>query len=333
LNHHLLKIIWNVTNKCGYDCKICATYSDRDELNLDKKNEVLNSILSIGVQSISKIDFAGGDPLFEIGSIQTIHNAINILGKNKISVTTTGKGINNIIKLGEDLSKLLYNCEITIDYLDNIPNYIRNDNSYIVTNKNILKYIINNITNLTINVPILNPKMNNDNIYKLVDAIEEINATNISVNLIRLMNVGRMNFHTYSTLYSPEHFVKVFIEYAKNTHIKNVHIQCALRGKICGTQCNMLNDKIGIDCSGNVFACAWGAYIKDFDKKNIHENPFYIGNLLEKTLLEILEDKRTTLLKQSIKNNPTNQCRVYCYENSDNCNIFNNIDPLFSIDK
>ena len=322
---HPLKIIWNITNRCGYDCKICATYSDREELDLDNKNKVLKSILSIGIQNIVELDFAGGDPLFTYDSIQIIHNSINTLGREKVSVTTTGKGIDFAVEMGVDLAQLLYNCEITID----CPNYMRNDTSYITTNQEAIRRIDKNIVNLTINVPILNPEMDNDSIKMLVNAIAGINVRNISVNLIRLMSVGRIDLQQNSNLYSPEHFVQTFIKYAENTCIKNIYIHCALRGKITGAQCNMLRDKIGIDCSGNVFACAWGGYVGGYDKYNISESPFYMGNLLKKPLAEILTDKHTTQLKQLISENPTTHCRVYCYRKNDNMSIFMDTDPLF----
>lgn len=325
-----LKIIWNITNKCGYDCEICATYSDRSELDFEAKKHVLSSILSLGIQNITEVDFAGGDPLFVEDSIQIIHSAISILGKEKISVTTTGKGISNAIKMGKNLSHLLYNCEITIDDLGHIPKYLRKDASYVESNRNALKYIDKSIENLTINVPILHTEVDDASIQRLVDEIAGIDVSNTSVNLIRLMNVGRMDSHRYPILYSPEHFVKTFIEYAKNTRINSVHIHCALRGKMEGSRCNMLSDKVGIDCSGNVFACAWGGYVDGYDKYNISKNPFYIGNLLEKSLLELLSDKRAIELKQLIGKNPTNHCRIYCFDNEDATSIFKDTDPLFN---
>ena len=324
-----LKIIWNITNKCGYDCEICATYSNRKELDFIGKNKVLNSILSVGIQNIKEIDFAGGDPLFVADSICIVHNAINTLGRRKVSVTTTGKGISNALKIGENLSELLYNCEITIDCQNSTQNYLRNDISYVLTNQEVIQSASKSITNLTINVPILDVEADDNSIGRLVNSIAQVDVSSVSVNLIRLMNVGRMGLHPYPSSYSPEHFVRTFIEFAKNTCIKNVHIHCALRGKILGTQCNMLNDKIGVDCSGNVFACAWGGYVGDYDQYNICENPFYIGNLLEESLLEILKNKRAVQLAQLIKNSPTKHCRIHCFDSNDTCSIFNDTDPLF----
>lgn len=324
-----LKVIWNITNKCGYDCEICATYSDREELDTEGKIRVLDSILSIGVQNITEIDFAGGDPLFAADTIDIICAAIDLLGRDKVSVTTTGKGINAAIGMGKDLSCLLYNCEITIDSIEHVPNYLRKDFSYVVDNQEVVRGVNKKINNLTINVPILTPQMDDGNIERLVNAIAVIDVPNISVNLIRLMNVGRLGTHTQSKLYSPEHFVETFIKYANNTCVQNIHIHCALRGKILGSPCNMLHEKIGIDCSGNVFSCAWGGYVDGYNKNNIFENPFYIGNLSEKSLLEVLADKRAIGLEQLVKTYPTKYCRVYCFNKDDPLSVFKGNDPLF----
>lgn len=326
---HPIKVIWNITNKCGYNCDICATYSDRNELDYVGKNKVLKSILSIGKSNIVEIDFAGGDPLFELDSIKIIYNAINVLGKEKVVLTTTGKGINKAVQMGENLSNLLYNCEVTIDNPNHIPNYLRNDVTYLASNRNAIKSVNKCITNLMVNVPILVPEMEDADIRKLVKEIASIDVSSVSVNLIRLMNVGRMDPYHYSCVCSPEHFVETFIKYAKNTPIKDVHIHCALRGKNLQAQCNMLSEKIGIDCSGNVFACAWGGYVNGYNKYNISENPFYLGNLFEETLLEVLNNERSNQLENQIRENPTRHCRVYCFSNSINNSIFIDSDPLF----
>lgn len=52
-----LKIIWNITNKCGYSCEVCATYSNRNELDIEGKTNALKSILSVGGRISKKLIF------------------------------------------------------------------------------------------------------------------------------------------------------------------------------------------------------------------------------------------------------------------------------------
>ena len=56
----------------------------------------------------------------------------------------------------------------------------------------------------------------------------------------------------------------------------------------CGKGCGRLKFKLGIDCAGNVFACAWAGYLSGFE--NVISNPFYIGNLLEMDLKNMLSE-------------------------------------------
>ena len=227
-------------------------------------------------------------------------------------------------------SRTLYNCELTIDSVGDVLNYLRGDVSYVPSNRIVISEVSTYIHKLTINVPIINPRMSEQDIKHLVKVIESIKVDNIYVNLIRLMNVGRMNAHPNSDDYSPVFFIQTFMKYASNSCIKNVHVNCALRGRLYNSKCNMLIDKVGIDCAGNVFACAWGGYIDGFSPDRITENPFYLGNLLNETLVEILAGVRANCLKDSISNKPTAHCRVYCYNYSSAHDIFENKDPLLS---
>lgn len=324
-----LKIIWNITNKCGYNCDICATNSDRDELDLLGKQKAYASLKSIGNHNIREIDFSGGDPLCDRSSLAVIYEAIAEFGKKTISITTTGKGINDALRYGENLSELLTNCEITMDAIGKSEASIRNDATYELSNKNAIDILEEYASNLTINVPIIDPNVDKTSIQLLIKEIDKINVPQKTVNLIRLMQVGRMGSKRIFPLASPNEFAKVFSECAVESSLDSVHIHCALRGKIMDSKCNMLLEKIGIDCSGNVFACAWGGYITGYSKDNIVDNPFYLGNLLDDSLYDILNGCRAKNMERRIADNPTSHCRVYCYHSNDPYSIFTDRDPLF----
>lgn len=310
----MIKIIWNITNKCGFNCDICATHSDREELSLSRKKDALQSILSLDAAQIRELDFSGGDPLYQAESTQIIREGIALLGRDKICVTTTGLGLDSACARGEDLRELLYHCELTIDSLESLPDHVRNAAVYTTGNKAGAVRCLDKISHLHINVPILNPDMAETDIAALVHSISGIGAKHIDVTLLQLMNVGKMDPQSYPVGYSPDRFVSVFLKYAEGTSIQKVHIQCALRGRLYGKACNMLREKVGIDCAGNVFTCAWGGYVNGFPCGNVEKNPFYIGNLLEKTLKEILASERAQFLYRNIKEHPTCQCRVFSYQ-------------------
>lgn len=324
----MIKVIWNITNQCGFNCDICATHSDREELNLSQKKNALQSILSLDVAQIRELDFSGGDPLYQAESTQIIREGIALLGRDKVCVTTTGLGLASACARGENLQELLYHCELTIDSIENLPDRVRNVEIYTAKNRAEAVHCLDKISNLHINVPILNPDMAETDIAALVRSISNIGAKHIDVALLQLMNVGKMNPQIYPVCYSPDKFVSTFVKYAEGTSIQKVHIQCALRGKLYGEDCNMLRQKVGIDCAGNVFACAWSGYVKGFQHDRITENPFYIGNLLEKPLKDILISEQAQFLYQKIKEHPTCQCRVFYYQEHSCKSIFQDQDPV-----
>lgn len=326
-----LKIIWNITNACSYNCNICATRAvapDRHELNIQDKKTVLHNILKYGCDKIKEIDFSGGDPFQQDESILIISDTIKILGNDRVCVTTTGKGIENVVHSNPEI---LYRCEVTLDDTVENGHYERSSNKkYIRDNTTALMNNLSYITHLTINVPIINPKLSSDHIKQLVDSIASINGKKtVTVNLIRFMPVGAA---TGSVHYNedPLDFVKTFEKYAKNKHI-NYRLQCALRGKINGDQCNMFDEKIGIDCAGNVFACAWGGYVRNANGEeyhNISDNPFYLGNLTQDDLYTILHSEKAVVIKSQISEH-TPHCRVYNCICSDDHEFTTDCDPLF----
>ena len=209
-----MKIIWNITNQCGFHCDICATYSDRKELTFSQKRDALRSILSLGANRIRELDFAGGDPLYEEQSTQIVREGIALLGREKVCVTTTGLGVSAARMRGEDLRELLYHCELTIDSIESLPDYVRNAEMYAALNRSESVRCLDEITNLHINVPILNPDMSEKDIAALVDSISGIGAKHIDVALLQLMNVGKMSLRRYPLDYSTDMFVAAFMRCA-----------------------------------------------------------------------------------------------------------------------
>ncbi len=314
-----IKIIWNITSKCHFNCSICGTYNqERSELTESQKYQALVSILTIK-DSIRELDFAGGDPLMDPDSIKIIMNSVDFLGKNRVSITTTGHGIENLsdeIKL-----QILSNCELTIDNPDpDEDSTIRMGRKY--NNINAVRAQIDRkfMSKLTINVPILDTNIDHNRIVSLVKRINSINPQ--EVVLIRLMPVGKVNLASYPSNYNPDTFINTF----KNNLEKNIilHLQCALRCKYSdGCYCNMLQEKIGIDCCGNVFACAWAAYLDC----NVHDNPFYIGNLINKSLKDILLSNEANEIRQRLSKNHKHCC-IFSYVTTKGKSFFSENDPL-----
>lgn len=343
-----LKIIWNITSKCPYNCNICATFdAKRTELNANDKLKVLNSVCS-AKHMIKNLDFAGGDPLHFDESTTIIQSAIEQLGKDKVSITTTGQGISTISD--DEFLGTVKHCEVTIDAshenlkthpLPNTDSISRNEKDYSSNNIENIYLISNHADYLTINIPIINDDLSDVEIDNLVSKISWIKAhtsgIEIDASLIRLMPVGKLSEKVDKndyTKYNPISVAKKIEAKLREINI-NCKLHCSLRTLSCfggGTKdnhCSMLENKLGIDCEGNVFACAWGGYLQSNNPPT--KNPFYLGNLTKVPLLKILNGKSRTTYYTNILNeienkNYRNFCSVVSYY--ENKELFKNYDPL-----
>lgn len=315
------KIIWNITKKCGFHCRICATQSDgRRELSYEEKRKILLKICSLKAK-IKELDFAGGDPMFDKESRGIIGEAINELGREKIAVTTTGIGIDQLST--EEKKQYLYKCELSLDDIGNCDTRFRKESMYSTKN---LEAIYKNkmyIKNLTINIPIFETGRQTDNLKSLICTINEIKVEKLSVNILRYMPVGKAELCDYPKLYSPERDIEYIQKNLRRDIPVGVH--CAMRGiEGVNDNCGMLLKKIGIDCEGNIFMCAWAGYLK-VDRAR---NPFYLGNILEQDFDSILKTHKVTeVLSNLIKNHK--DCCIFSYLCSDSHDMFSNQDPLF----
>ena len=182
--------------------------------------------------------------------------------------------------------------------------------------------------NVNIHVPILSINYDKEKIRELVSRIKEINPNH--VNLLRFMPVGKASSRLDDIEnYNPIEFINFFKEelHKQNCTI-DYKIHCSLRSLLntssnCG--CNMLEEKIGIDKMGNVFTCAWVSGI-DYNAK---KNPFYLVNLLEDDLIDILNSYNT---KTKYREGKVDHCRVVSYVYSKDKSKFqynSNNDPLY----
>lgn len=316
-----IKIIWNIadTEKCGQGCAICATHSQRKSLTADQKSTVLTQILAYA-DHISEIDFSGGDPLLLKEDRDLILRAINNLGNDKVFVTTTQKGIKQAKdQKDKNLKKYLYNSEVTLD-LGKLEDEKRKE--YNSWNKKLFNNMINHLndyaTNIYVNVPIVNVEVSDAEIKDVVNTIKMLKRKTKRVNLIRLMKVGKCDFNLPDTSDKAKTYrqnltkvIDTFELFAKD--LFPVHLHCALRGVKEEYICDMREKKIGIDCAGNVFICAWGAYIDKGTKYREDNNPFYIGSALNNSLEEILNSSRENGKVVPIKGRKDCACCIYSY--------------------
>ena len=302
-NFSRIRVVWNLTNRCPFNCPMCvASANKRKEKNIDK-NLLLDSILSFGKENVT-IDFSGGDPLFIKEDIELVKKASQILGKDNVSISSTGLSLS---KLSDDeLCSLAGGYDMTYDFPKQYSEQDIRDKRYNSIN---FEQCIR-LQKLGINVEIFIPIRNIDDIYfeQLAKDICEINPT--SVNLLKCMPLNNLFDTDKIDSVDKTIFFKSLLK--KFGYKGEIGINCALQEDFKeSNNCNMLTErKVGLDQFGNLYTCIWASDLL-IDKK---ENPFYLGNLFESSLLDILNSHEVqTRLSELNKNR--NICHVLDYYN------------------
>ena len=304
-----LKVIWNITNKCEYNCTFCATNSgakriNTDELSFEERVKIAEELKKIkGL----RLDIAGGDPLFDSSVIRFLKHMSKYMIQDA-TITTTGLAIKNFSNGNmQVINDVTNEFDISYDYPSTWKENHRGSN-YNNHNYKFIKKLIDN--GIKVNILITLSKYNTKEkiIKKMIEEIKSINAS--SITLLRLIPVGRQSYESYKediTEYNVEMAIKLFKRSFKN----KIKLHCAYRANInSDDRCNMLTEKIGINHLGDVFSCAWAGYLNiDNDK-----NPFYLGNLIENTLEEIVNSERFTDLYEIVtKNDGLHHCPIFSY--------------------
>jgi len=294
-----VKIVWNLTNKCPFNCAICAASANLREEKTINKTKILKSITSIGKNNVC-IDFSGGDPLTNRKDIDLIKKASKMIGKENIFISTTGVSLENLSD--EEVLGLSQNYDLTYDFPIKYNNLDKRDKRYNYKNFEQAKRIKNLGAALNIFIPLQN--LEEYLIDELVKDLIELNPKSISI--IRLMPVGSLSINDLIKFDEIKLYNKLKEKIISNNYKGDFLATCSLRTVINDKKgCNMVNEKYGVDHLGNLYSCIWASDIVD------NNNPFKLGNLLENDLAELVTKKTIPLNKK--------ECAVYKHiENKNN---------------
>lgn len=293
------KVVWNLTNKCPFKCAICAASANlREEKNIDK-TKVLKSIISIGKDNVC-IDFSGGDPLVSRKDINLIKKAVKLIGKENISISTTGLSLEKLND--EEILELSQSYDLTYDFPVKYNDLDKRDKRYNSKNFEQGKRIRNLGISLNIFIPLQN--LEEYLMDELVKDLIELNPKTISI--IRLMPVGSLTSNNLIKFDEVKLYNSLKEKLISNKYEGEFKATCSLRTIINDKNgCNMIREKYGIDHLGNLYSCIWASDIIDND------NPFLLGNLLKRDMIELISAKTISLNKK--------ECAVYKYiENKNN---------------
>ena len=319
-----LKVIWNITNKCEYNCAFCATNSgklrvNQSELSFQDRVKIAEELKKI---KDLRLDIAGGDPLFD-DSVATFIKHMSKYMIQDATITTTGLAIEKYSHGDiQSINDITNEFDISYDYPSGWPENHRG-NDYNKSNYAFIKKLIDSGIKVNILITLSNYNTQEKIITKMIEDIKKINAT--SITLLRLIPVGRQKYEEYKKdiqQYSSDNAIKLFQENFKN----KVKLHCAYRANISqDSKCNMLTEKIGINHLGDVFSCAWAGYL-NIENKN---NPFYLGNLVDSSLEDIVNSENFTDLYNIVTmNDGLNYCPIFSYLEQPDAPITENHDKF-----
>lgn len=305
-----LKVIWNITKSCYFNCKFCATQrqgiEDNEELSFKQRITIATELNKI---NHLKLDFAGGDPLYNESTRDVIYHITNyIIDKDKVCITTTGRSL--AAQKIEYLEKLSTEYDVSYDYPSTWCDIKHRDVDYNGENFKQIQRLKSYGMKLNILITLSDNNTNSEVVNLMIDELSEVKPENIT--LLRLMPVGKQTYNGYPKRiedYNPDIAIKAFKEKFGN----KTKLHCAFRA--CSDdndeKCNMLKEKIGVDHLGNVFACAWAGYLPI---ENYEENPFYIGNILNDGGIEVLfKSPKYRRLKDKIADCNKQFCKIFSY--------------------
>lgn len=316
-----IKVIWNLTDQCSFDCHFCATKRNtllNDELNFDKRIHIAEELRKIDGL---RLDFAGGDPLFDKESRKAIEHISKYMIKNNVTITSTGVGLSAL-----KLEKLISYCQefdISYDFPSDWSSTHR-DGDYNKRNYAMMKAVIDAGAKVNVLVTLSDHNSGERIVDFMIRDLQKIRLN--SITLLRLMPVGKQLYHQYPSkdIYDPSKAIKLF----QQSFGKLIKLHCAFRASLDGESnyCNLLAEKIGLDNSGNIYACAWAGYLKDIPNL---DNPFYLGNILDNGLSTIFRSQRYEEIRNNLRNSNRKFCKIFSYLEGGYEGMYENMDAHF----
>lgn len=283
MNRSKKRIIYNITKQCPYSCKFCVMDAGpkcrSEELTLGDKIKICENIDIPNVQ----IDLSGGEVMLRKADSNEIIDLLSKkFGKENVGISSSGFGIDS--EEAAFLASRVNDVEMT---MDSVPEYhyeyrqmLYHANAAMATENLKKKDVKVGIQTVLTRVHYENP----DILWDLYGWLRKHEVDEWS--LIRYFPSGRGEQYANLELTDKEN--EELVNYIKSLCDKNqklkLDIHYLLPGSPKSHQCRCVKHSIGILPNGDVTACFWGLD----GTGNIKDSKFYLGNLLEQKLSEIL---------------------------------------------
>lgn len=271
-----IPIIWNITNKCPYACSFCCLDANNTskDLNLEGKLKIINNLDSDAI----KIDFSGGEPLISNENLEVLKVLSKKFGKNRISITSTGKGLEKI-DLGL-LSELVSEVGFTYDY----PCEPSPDRPFGYNKHNL--ELATEVSTRGITTIAQTPLIKSNISLPLIEQIySNLNKSEIDyLLLMKFSSSGRGGLRQELVLTKNEikKSIKLYRKLESIYRKPKIKLTPSLRGDFIGNVATSLN----ITNEGLLLSNPWS-----YDKKGKPLQKYILGDLTESKLSEIAGEK------------------------------------------
>lgn len=292
-----LSIIYDVTQKCPWNCRICcmgASNDDscrRNELTQKQKLDVVRQIEELCKNGYNaRIDLSGGEIFTDIEHHMELVKALSdALGKEKVGISCSGYGIDK--KLADFLAQNVHDVEMTMDVVANRYYKLRP----LGYSKTAAKAVLL-LKNAGCKVGLQTVATTYNNNYKDTSDVFKWACENGVDNwsILRFFPSGRGADYPEAAMNDAEceayvHMVSNMAKCSNSAFKPQVDFHYLMPGHSKYTHvCRCVRHSIGILPNGDVVSCFWALD----SNTGVIEPKFLLGNVKDKSLREILNGEK-----------------------------------------
>lgn len=297
-----LSIIWDMTPICPFHCPICCMgaqishKSSDEELSYGVKYTVVGQIRQLARRLNVSVDLSGGEIMTDPRNLKIAEELSSIVGKENLGISTSGYHIDE--KTALKLSQIAGEVELTMDTPPGVPYRLR-PLAYAQTAAHAVPLLKSHGISTGIQTVLARSNSTSENLTALYDWLCENNVDTWS--LLRFYPSGRGADYPEECLSQAElsqviRFIQKLDACNPDAHKPQLHFHYTMQGhKDYSRECRCVKKSIGIFPNGDVTACFWAS---DRDTK-ITDDRFYLGNICESTLEDILASPRACYWKDT----------------------------------
>lgn len=265
-------IIWNITNKCPYSCSFCCLDANSavQDISLENKLKIVKNLDSNSI----RIDVSGGEPLMDMENWRVIQELAEKFGREKISVTTTGKGLERVdlTKLGDYVSEVGFTYDFPIEPSPDRPKIYNQHNLELA--KKVSKQGIKTMAQTPLTKSNVNPSI----LERIYLNLREAGID--SLLLIRFSDSGRGDSRKDLCLTQEEinEVVKFYRNLESSYNFPRIKITPAIKGSLVGKVLISLN----ITNSGLLLSNPWS-----YDSQGRPRKEYVLGDLTKERLSDL----------------------------------------------